>query len=335
MEGMPFKKEGVLGPRALFAEFKAHRWVFIAGALCFLSVFGFFYYTAVRPPSDFPSNSSITISPGATLSGTAALLQRENVIRSPFWFSVAVRLLGGEGRVTAGDYFLGGPENVLTIARRVVFGAYGFVPERITIPEGSTNARIASLLSLQLPKFDAEQFKLLSAEKEGYLFPDTYFFLPHTTAADAVAMFESNFRNRIAPVQDAIASFGKPLSEVVTMASLIEREAPNTNDRRIIAGILWKRLAIGMPLQVDAAFSYVNGGKPPASKDFSVDSPYNTYLHRGLPPTPICNPGLDAITAAVTPVATDYFYYLSDKTGAIHYAVTFDEHKANKKKYLR
>ena len=335
MEDIPFTKKGVEDSRMLFAEFQTHRRAFAVGALCFLSVLGIFYHAAVRPPSSFPSNSSITIPSGATLSGTAALLQKEKVIRSPFWFAVAVLLLGGERQVTAGDYFLRKPENALSIARRVVTGAYGFRQERITIPEGSTNARIKALLSLQLPKFDAEQFKLLSAEKEGYLFPDTYFFPPNATAANVITTLESNFKNKVAGAQGDIASFGKPLSEIITMASLIEREAPYTNDRRIIAGIFWKRLAIGMPLQVDAAFFYINGGKSPSGKDFSIDSPYNTYLYKGLPPTPICNPGFDAIAAAVTPVATDYFYYLSDKTGTIHYAVTFEEHKANKEKYLQ
>ena len=122
------------------------------------------------------------------------------------------------------------------------------------------------------------------------------------------------------------------------MASLIEEEARTEETRRIIAGILWKRLDKGMLLQVDSAFAFVNGEKD--SKDLSLDdlkieSPYNTYLHKGLTPTPISNPGLDAIKATVEPIATKYYFYLSDDDGNMHYAVTHDEHVANKFIYLR
>jgi UPF0755 protein len=121
------------------------------------------------------------------------------------------------------------------------------------------------------------------------------------------------------------------------MASIIEEEARTEETRRTIAGILWKRLDNGWPLQVDAAFAFVNGKKKSSEltvEDLAIKSPYNTYANKGLPPTPISNPGLDAISATIRPIATKYYFYLSDDDGNMHYAVTNAEHEANKAKYL-
>jgi UPF0755 protein len=121
------------------------------------------------------------------------------------------------------------------------------------------------------------------------------------------------------------------------MASLIEEETATPEDRRIVSGILWKRLSSGMRLQVDATFAYTigKGSLELTTEDLKSDSPYNTYRIYGLPPTPIVNPGLDAITAALHPTSSPYVYYLSDKNGVMHYSKTFEEHKLAKAKYLR
>ena len=120
------------------------------------------------------------------------------------------------------------------------------------------------------------------------------------------------------------------------MASIIEKEVADYKDRRIVSGILWKRLKAGMPLQVDAVFPYIKGKAGRVFfEDLKIDSPYNTYLYKWLPPTPICNPGLDAIDAARNPVESPYWYYLSDKKGITYFASTFDGHKINRAKYLR
>jgi UPF0755 protein len=121
------------------------------------------------------------------------------------------------------------------------------------------------------------------------------------------------------------------------MASLLEREANTAKDRRIVAGILWERLKIGMPLQVDAVFSYIleKDAYAPLFEDLKIESPYNTYLYRGLTPTPIGNPGIDAILAAAEPTKTKYLYYLTGKDGHMYYATTFAGHQSNREKYLR
>lgn len=121
------------------------------------------------------------------------------------------------------------------------------------------------------------------------------------------------------------------------MASLLEEEARTTETRKMVSGILWKRLSAGMPLQVDAVFPYIIGKNTfeITLKDLEFDSPYNTYKYKGLPPGPISNPGKDSILAAIYPTKSDYWFYLSDKNGLMHYAITFDEHKINKAKYLK
>jgi len=120
------------------------------------------------------------------------------------------------------------------------------------------------------------------------------------------------------------------------MASIIEAEARTTESRRIISGILWKRISLGMPLQVDSTFVYINGKNTYelTSDDLKIDSPYNTYVYKGLPPTPIGNPGLDAILAALYPKTSKYLYFLSSKSGDMYYATTFEQHKRNKELYL-
>jgi UPF0755 protein len=186
--------------------------------------------------------------------------------------------------------------------------------------------------------FDQDEFVRITAAHEGYLFPDTYYFLPSISAAEVSEVLQKNFIKKIAVIADEIKTFNHPLGDVVKIASLLEEEARTTTSRRIIAGILWKRLSIGMPLQVDSAFQYVDGKRNSVDltlNDLKIDSPYNTYVHTGLPPTAITNPGLDALFSAVTPIKTAYLYYLSDKKGEMHYARTFEEHVANKDRYLR
>jgi UPF0755 protein len=146
-----------------------------------------------------------------------------------------------------------------------------------------------------------------------------------------------NVEKKLLPLSADIAAFGKSLSDIVILASLLEEEARTTNTRRTIAGILWKRLAIGMPMQVDAAFAKVNGKNTYqlTEDDLKTDHPYNTYTRAGLPPGPITNPGIDALHAALRPVETDWLYYLSDSDGNMHYARTHDEHLRNKRLYIR
>lgn len=180
---------------------------------------------------------------------------------------------------------------------------------------------------------------------EGYLFPDTYRIFASSTVEEAIGKMLDNFGKKLTPkMRTDIKAQGRTIYQVVTMASIIEKEAPINNqtgdnrDARIISGIFWDRLKIGQALQSDATLSYVLNDNNPrhSGKDLELDSPYNTYKYRDLPPGPICNPGLVAIEAAIYPLSTDYNYFLTplDKREVI-YAKNFEEHKQNKAKYLK
>ena len=175
---------------------------------------------------------------------------------------------------------------------------------RVTVPEGFNIRQIAERLE-EAGFFPAEEFIKLAQNEGGYLFPDTYEFYGHARPEEVILRMKENFLKKA----------GEVSPDAVIMASLLEEEAAQTEDRKIISGILWKRLGAEFPLQVDA--------EP------------GTYEYLGFPPSPITNPGLDAIDAALHPASSPYWYYLSDKEGNTHYAKTFEEHKQNRLKYLR
>jgi UPF0755 protein len=222
------------------------------------------------------------------------------------------------------------------IAVRVVSGDFETTPVRVTIPEGSDTKQIARILYDKIPNFDRRAFLQATDGKEGYLFPDTYFFMPNDSIEAVLSVFNNAYHTRISKLAKQIADSGHTELEILTMASILEKEANKTADRQKIAGVLWHRIAIGMPLQVDAVFPYILGKNTfeVTLEDLQVDSPYNTYKYKGLPPGPIDNPGLDSITAALTPVKSNYVFFLSDLQGNFHFAATYAEHMANKKKYL-
>lgn len=179
---------------------------------------------------------------------------------------------------------------------------------------------------------------------EGYLFPDTYRIYASSTVTEVIEKMLANFDNKLTPKMRAdIASQGKTIYEIVTLASIVEKEAPlnyqsgSNREARIIAGIFLNRLRIGQALQSDATLSYIFSDNKPAhsGNELEVDSPYNTYKYRGLPPGPICNPGILAIEAAIYPIKTDYNYFLTTDAGEVAYARTYDEHLKNKYKYLK
>lgn len=289
-----------------------------------------------KAPSTFPVGIVVSVRNGMTLNETATLLAELHVIRSPFWFKAWSVLLGGEGGLKAGSYYLSAPASVSQLAGQFTRGAENTVPIRVTIPEGLSNASIAALLSKSLPHFDGRRFEKLAAEREGYLFPDTYLFPPGISEEGIIGEMEENFMKRVLPLREKIQAFGQSLHNVLTMASLIEGEVRTTETRRQVSGILWKRLESGMPLQVDAVFPYILGRNTfeITLEDLKFDSPYNTYLYPGLPPGPINNPGLDAIMAAITPAPSKYLYYLTDTDGRMRYATTYAEHLVNRAKYL-
>jgi UPF0755 protein len=288
-----------------------------------------------RAPSDFPLGNTMRVEAGQSLQSVTLSLYRNHIISSPLLFRSAVILFGGEKRVIAGNYLLDTRDGIIALAWRLVQGRFHIGMAKLTIPEGWSAVQIADYLQDTLPHFDRAGFLSAAKKQEGYLFPDTYFVSPSASASDIIGMMRQNFDAKIASLPE-IKSSSHSLSEIVTMASILEEETKTPEARREVSGILWHRITLGIPLQVDSAFAYVNGKNTYSltADDLKIDSPYNTYVHAGLPPGPISNPGLDAIAAALHPTQSDYLYFLSSKDGTMHYAKTFEEHKSNKLKYL-
>ena len=301
---------------------------FILATLVFIAV------APTTPPFSFPSGSIITIPEGAGLYTLAEKLEEDRVIRSPLWFRMAAIMLGGERLMKAGPYYMSEPQNTFTIAWRVLHGVHDIETVKLTIPEGFTTSKISALFDERFEFFDHEAFMQLAPE--GYLFPDTYFVPITATASSTIKLLRDNFVRKIFPVMPEVELSKKNLDEIITMASIIESEAKSQVDREMVSSILWKRIALGIPLQVDASFVYVNGKTTEdlTLDDLAIKSPFNTYLYKGLPPSPISNPGLESIEAALHPTTTPYLYFLTGDDGTMHYSRTLDEHVAKKQRYL-
>lgn len=314
-----------------------NRRVYIYILFFLLIIFCFVYIYFHLPPKDFPLNSIVTINSGDSLQDITISLYNSHIIKSLFFFRTHVILQGGEKRVIAGDYLLDEAVGPADLAYRFVHGQFHLNRIKITIPEGWNVFEISNYLEKTLMNFDKKKFLDLALRDEGYLFPDTYFVSPTIRPEMIVDTMQDNFSRKIILLQKQISDFNHSKKDILTMASILEREARTAESRKIVAGILWKRLSLDMPLQVDSTFSYINGkgSLELTLSDLQIDSPYNTYRYKGLPPTPIGNPGIESIVDAITPTKTNYLYFLSDKDGVMHYAKTFEEHIKNKQKYLK
>lgn len=287
------------------------------------------------PPNDFPVGSVFSVTTGESLQNITDNLYTSHIIRSKIIFRTTVIMLGGEKKVIAGDYLLDKKVGPVDLAYRLVSGKFHLDVKRITILEGWNVFEIADYLDKSLLGFNKNLFITIAKQKEGYLFPDTYFVSPTVKPDDLVEKMAKNFNEKI-PQIPGVATSTYKIKDVIIMSSIIEREARTTETRRIIAGILWKRLKMGMALQVDATFDYINGKGTfdLTLDDLKIDSPYNTYRYKGLPPGPIGNPGVDAIWSTINPIQTKYLYYLTGKDGKMYYAATFAEHVKNKQLHL-
>ncbi|OGI90191.1 hypothetical protein A2911_02175 [Candidatus Nomurabacteria bacterium RIFCSPLOWO2_01_FULL_40_15] len=284
---------------------------FILGAILFIILWYFLFFTA---PINFPKGKIVSIEQGVNLRSVSLKLKNERIIHSRIVFEAFAIIYGGERHIVASDYLLERKLPVFEIARRISRGESHLAPVKVVIPEGFNNSDIADNFALKLNNFDKSKFLLEAQDKEGYLFPDTYFFFTTANEVDAIKSLSDNFEKKMAVLRPEILSQNKSEKDIIIMASVIEKEAKG-DDRGLISGILWKRFSIGMPLQADAA--------------------PETYKTKGLPQSPIGNPGLLSIKAAIHPVSSPYLYYLHDKDGNIYYAKNFEEHKSNKKKYLK
>lgn len=299
-------------------------------------VFSFSIVIASTAPKNFPTGQfTFKVSSGSSISKVAKDLHTRHIIKSENLFKISVVVLSLNKGIKIGDYKFLDKENVVAIAQRMVAGDQRQPKVRITIPEGMNVEDMAFVFLKSLDGFNAPHFVAIAKKEEGYLYPDTYNFLANTKPEEIVIAMKTNFNKKISSITPEIKAFSKPLKDIITMASIIEKEANGTEDRKIIAGVLWKRISEGMLLQVDPPFYYIlNKTGNVTYDDLKIDSPYNTYKYKGLPKGPIGSPSLDAIRATVNPVSTKYYFYLSGNDGTMHYATTYDGHLSNKSKYL-
>lgn len=308
----------------------------------------------------YDNTKTIDIAKGDGLRSIAATLKKEGIIRSQWVFIFYTILQDNARRIQAGTYTFS-PLPLANIEQELTRGGSSIT---IVIPEGWTVGEIEALLLREKISNKEEFHKLAAGENlnalrekfsflgaipaqnglEGFLFPDTYNVLKTMPAAEIAELMLKNFDSKLSPaLRQEITRQNKTVFQVVTISSLIEKEVVSNEDRAIVSGILWKRMSLGIPLQVDATISYIKKqrGLPAASNgkistaDTKIDSPYNTYKYTGLPKGPIGNPGLSAIKAAIYPKASPYLYYLSTPEGKTIFSKTLEEHNTAKVKYLR
>lgn len=318
---------------------------------------GYFWYAVEKPFGTIPSEGLyVEIPHGVSLRAVAHILAKDGVIRSSIAFEIYARR-HPRRTLQAGEYFfdhpLAGKEVFWKLANGDVF------QQPFTVREGDTIFDIAR--ELELAKYmkasqflqaanDASQIKDLAPDArtlEGFLFPATYNLPRRAPATELTAMMVRKFREAIErvapalPTEDVTASIGpSPVLRLATLASLVERETPKPEERPLVAGVYSNRLQKGMLLQCDPTVIYAldmadlyNGSL--LLKDLRYDSPYNTYIHRGLPPGPIGNPGEASLRAAFRPAETDYLYFVANTQGGHFFAATLAEHNKNVAKYHR
>lgn len=308
-----------------------------------------------------------TIEPGENVSDIAKHLEEQKFISNSFVFRLYAKWTATDRDFQTGVFELRPGMSMAALATALTSPDVGVT--RVTIIEGWTLRDIAFLFEnkgmmqaeeifeqagLQAVDYAPlsminpankwkEQFDFLednpqNVSLDGYLFPDTYYFFTDVSAEEVVERMLRNFDNKLKPEwREEIERQGKTIFEIVTMASIIEKEMYGLEARKMVSDIFWKRLEIGMALQSDASVNYVTGKKTtrPTIEDTQVDSFYNTYKYPGLPLGPISNPGAEAIEAAIYPTPNDYFFFLTTPEGEIIYSKNHDEHVANKQKYLR
>lgn len=289
---------------------------------------------------------------GTGVNTIAEELKEQGLVANKFWFKVYAKLSGDASSIKAGAFLIQPGLSYADVMDILVQAQSDDVS--ITIPEGLNIVQIGEIVrgKLDISQEDWELYtgadspleshdfvqnalKPDELDLEGYLFPDTYRFFPDATAEDVVEKMLDTMAVRFGEAGGPTPS--EPYHETLTLASIIQREVMTHSEMKTVSGIFRNRLNIGMALQADSTVNYVTGKDTPAIslEDRDIDSPYNTYMYPGLPPGPISNPGVDAISAAALPEATDYFYFLTDAEGNVYYAVTHDEHVQNKNTHLR
>lgn len=293
-----------------------------------------------------PSRVTLDISNGMSLSQVARDLERKGVIRSATPLKLLARLRQQSGAIHSGTYLFSDPANPAEILARLVSG--DVVQTSVTIPEGFNLQQIAERLDalglangesfLQLAQSPEllDSLGIQATSLEGYLFPETYHFVPGTGEAELLRMMVNQLFSRLDPaILFAAEERGLDRHQLLTLASIIEKETGQTDEMPLIASVFHNRLRLGIPLQTDPTVIY---GIPDfdgnlTRKHLTTPTPYNTYKIRGLPPGPIASPGLEALKAAAQPADTDFLYFVSRGDGRHVFSKTLREHNQAVRRY--
>ncbi len=285
-----------------------------------------------KPSNDAPI-ISVTIAPGDRFTSVTNNLEVQGVASS-FWLRVYTKLFD-DPSVFPGSYKIAVGSNYADILASLRGVNQNVV--RVTIPEGFSLEQMGERVRSSIPSISIADWNKATTGLEGYLFPDTYEFKIDASAAHVVAVMKTTMEKHLAdlgaPTGDAA---GMTTKQILTLASIVEKEVRTPESMKAVAAVFLKRLAIRMALQSDATINYVIKGKDPSPtyEDLKVDSLYNTYKYPGLPPGPIAAPSLNALTAVIHPIRNDYYFFLTDDVGGIYFGETYEEHLRNKSRYL-
>ena len=317
------------------------------------------FYISINFPLIFHGECNFSITKGENLKSIANRLKNEEYISSSILFQFYVKLKGQEKNIKAGDYQFTLPLTITNITKIITNGKLTQNNNSFLIAEGETMLEIeenlkekglintsSSLKNWKIEDFLEKKYLDIFSEissdipLEGYLFPDSYHLPQGLEEKEILSIFIDNF---VAKTENdlffEIKKQKRSFYEILIMASLLEKEVQEVTDKRMVADILWRRLDTNFPLQIDATICYAEFQSfkncSLTRELFELDSPYNTYLYKGLPPTPINNPGIESIQAALDPISNDYWYYLTDReTGKTIFSETFEQHLESRERYL-
>lgn len=305
-------------------------------ALVFVVGFFVWWQNGISAPDSSNKSSSIfVISKGTAIRQVGNDLKDQGFIKDPVIYFLYLKKEGIEKEIQAGSYKL---SPSMTLPQVMDTLQHGTIDVWVTIPEGYRAEEIAQVLESSVSTYDPSWVEALK-DNEGYLFPDTY-LVPHSADVNTIiSIMRSNFNKKVEGV--GIDPNGSSISRAVIIASLIEREAITDDEKPLISSVINNRLQNGMALDIDATLQYIKGvddqgnwWSVPTGEERQINSPYNTYRNAGLPPTPIANPGIVAIEAALSPERSPYYFYIHDTTGKIHFAETLEGHNRNVNEYL-
>ena len=319
--------------------------ILIAGSIIILISAGLFYFGYFNAPKNTAALERFIVPLGFNDTQSEEKLQKEGFVKSAWAFNFALNLKKFGTKIDPGAYKISKSMNVWRVAEIISSDPY---MKWVVIPEGLRKEEIANILAINLGWSDEVKKNWIEKNTtgdldfiEGVYFPDTYLIPKDESPEDVAKRLRLKFEEKFIPYSKEAIKQNIKWTTVVKMASIIQREAGSKDDMPLISGILWNRLNKKMRLDVDCSLQYARGDKgngwwaPISLEDKKIESPFNLYVNKGLPPNPISNPGLDALKSVLYPEKTSCLFYLHDNSKAIHCAKTYEEHLQNIDKYLK